>query len=254
MKIHVLKIKLRKLHKYIGFTFSLFIVHLTITGILLLYPTELRIKDIYISNYYILKKYNMETYKDVYKSTNDENVISIKNNIYINKNFVDKIKYDILGIKYDNRLNKLYILDENFINIYDFEKIDEDLEISNITVIENKLNFTNLGYDKYSKNIVLKSDKAIYTLSDSDITDYKNNNEKLLVWPEIATASKDTANKYLIIHQGEGVSLTRIITELHNGKFFGSPFTFLLFLASLSLIFLTLSSFVFATNFFNKRR
>ena len=74
----------------------------------------------------------------------DENVISIKKNIYINKNFVDKIKYDILVIKYDNRLNKLYILDENFINIYDFEKIDEDLEISNITVIENKLNFTNL--------------------------------------------------------------------------------------------------------------
>ena len=45
MKINALKIKLRKLHKYIGFTFSIFILHLTITGILLTYPETFKILD-----------------------------------------------------------------------------------------------------------------------------------------------------------------------------------------------------------------
>ena len=72
MKIHVLKLKLRKLHKYLGFAFSLFILHLTVTGILLIYPKTFNIEDTYISNYFILKKYNMDTYKEVKGLVNKE--------------------------------------------------------------------------------------------------------------------------------------------------------------------------------------
>ena len=135
MKINVLKIKLRKLHKYIGFTFSIFIIYLTITGILLTYPEIFKIKDTYVSNYFILKKYNMETHKDVYQLKNNNEIIFVKNNIYINKNFVDKIKYKILGIIYDSTTNLLYVLDNNFLNIYSLEKINNELEINNIIIL-----------------------------------------------------------------------------------------------------------------------
>ena len=66
-------------------------------------------------------------------------------------------------------------------------------------------------------------------------------------------ANKTTAKEYLIIHQGKGVSAQRVITELHNGSFFGSIYTFILFISSLSIIFLTLSSFIFGTNIFKRR-
>ena len=85
MKIHVLKLKLRKLHKYLGFAFSLFILHLTITGILLIYPKTFNIEDTYISNYFILKKYNMDTHKEVKGLVNiEDEVVIIKNNIILN--------------------------------------------------------------------------------------------------------------------------------------------------------------------------
>ena len=45
MKIHVLKLKLRKLHKYLGFAFSIFILHLTVTGILLTYPETFKVEE-----------------------------------------------------------------------------------------------------------------------------------------------------------------------------------------------------------------
>ena len=65
MKIHVLKLKLRKLHKYLGFAFSLFILHLTVTGILLIYPKTFNIEDKYISNYFILKKLIYKGYQNI---------------------------------------------------------------------------------------------------------------------------------------------------------------------------------------------
>ena len=71
---------------------------------------------------------------------------------------------------------------------------------------------------------------------------------------DISKIDKKLAKYYLKIHQGKGVSLTRILTELHNGKFFGSIFTLILFFSSLSLIFLTLSSFIFATNIFKNKK
>ena len=91
MKIHVLKLKLRKLHKYLGFAFSLFILHLTVTGILLTYPETFNIEETHVSNFFILKKYNMDTHKDVYGLSNvEDEVVIIKNNIYVNSQFIDK--------------------------------------------------------------------------------------------------------------------------------------------------------------------
>ena len=92
MKIHVLKLKLRKLHKYLGFAFSIFILHLTVTGILLTYPETFNIEETYVSNFFILKKYNMDTHREVYGLSNvEDEVVIIRNNIYVN--FINFIFY-----------------------------------------------------------------------------------------------------------------------------------------------------------------
>ena len=104
MKIHVLKLKLRKLHKYLGFAFSLFILHLTVTGILLTYPKTFNIEETYISNFFILKKYNMDTHKEVYGLINlEDEVVIIKNNIYLNSKFIDKFSDEIMNILYQKK-------------------------------------------------------------------------------------------------------------------------------------------------------
>ena len=96
MKIHVLKLKLRKLHKYLGFAFSLFILHLTVTGILLTYPETFNIEETYASNFFILKKYNMDTHREVFGLSNvEDEVVIIKNNIfnfnYCNRNELTRL-------------------------------------------------------------------------------------------------------------------------------------------------------------------
>ena len=255
MKIHVLKLKLRKLHKYLGFAFSLFILHLTVTGILLIYPKTFNIEDTYISNFFILKKYNMDTYREVYGLNDiEDEIVIIKNNIYINSKFVDKFKDDIISILYQNKKKKLIILSKSIMGIYFFETIDGELEINNIISLENTKKIKHLGLNLSDDKVFLKNDNEYYNFDDNYLLKLVNVKNKNIKWSNISKTDKKLAKYYLNIHQGKGVSLTRILTELHNGKFFGSFFTLVLFFSSLSLIFLTLSSFIFATNIFKNKK
>ena len=256
MKIHVLKLKLRKLHKYIGFTFSLFILHLTITGILLTYPKTFQIEEAYINNYFILKKYNMETHEEVYGLKNiEDEVITIKNNVYINSKFIDKFNEKILSLLYDKNEDKIYILSKSLIGIYSFETFDNEMEIKDIITIQNIYNLNSIGKNLSSKEILFKNDSQYYKIKENKLLEFLANNSKANInWFNVSAVNKELAKYYLKIHQGDGVSLTRVLTELHNGKFFGSIFTLILFISSLSLLFLTISSFIFATNLFKSKK
>jgi hypothetical protein len=256
MKIHVLKLKLRKLHKYLGFTFSIFILHLTVTGILLTYPKTFKIEETYLSNFFILKKYNMDTHRQVYGVSDiEDEVVIIKNNIYLNSKFVDKFRNEIINILYQKKENKIIVLSKSTIGIYFFKNIDNELEINDIISLENNKKIKYLGLSLSDGIIFLKNDNEYYNFDDNYLPELVNEKDKNINWSKISMIDKKLAKYYLNIHQGKGVSLTRVLTELHNGKFFGSIFTLILFFSSLSLIFLTLSSFIFATNIFkNKKR
>ncbi len=255
MKIHVLKLKLRKLHKYLGFAFSLFILHLTVTGILLTYPKTFNIEEIYISNFFILKKYNMDTHREVYGVSNiEDEVVIIKNNIYVNGKFVDKFSSQIINILYQKKKNRIIVLSESTIGIYLLENIDEELEINDIISIKNTKKIQHLGLNLSGGIVFLKNDNQHYKLDNSYMLKSADEKDKNINLSEVSLMNKKLAAYYLNIHQGKGVSLIRILTELHNGKFFGSIFTLILFFSSLSLIFLTLSSFIFATNIFKKKK
>ena len=255
MKIHVLKLKLRKLHKYLGFAFSLFILHLTVTGILLIYPRTFNIEETYVSNFFILKKYNMDTHKDVYGLSNvEDEVIIIRNNIYVNSQFIDKFSDEIINVLYQKKEKKIIILSKSVIGIYVFENIDGALEIKDIISLKNTFKINDLGQNLSGDIIFLKNDSEYYNLNSKYLIKLANVKDKNIKWSNISKIDKKLAKYYLNIHQGKGVSLTRILTELHNGKFFGSIFTLILFFSSLSLIFLTISSFIFATNIFKNKK
>ena len=256
MKIHVLKLKLRKLHKYLGFAFSIFILHLTVTGILLTYPETFNVEETYISNFFILKKYNMDTHKEVYGLSNiEDEVVIIKNNIYFNNKFIDKFNNEIINLLYQKKEERIIVLSKSVIGIYFLESIDGEFEINNIINLENTKKIKQLGLNLSDDIVFLNNDKEYYNLDNNNLLKLVNEKDKNIKLSNISTIDKKLAKSYLNIHQGKGVSLTRILTELHNGKFFGSIFTLILFFSSLSLIFLTLSSFIFATNIFkNKKR
>ena len=174
--------------------------------------------------------------------------------VNVNGKFVDKFSNQIISILYQKKRNRIIVLSEKTIGIYLLENMDGELEIIDIISFENNEKIKYLGLNLSDDIVFLKNDNEHYRLDNSYSLKLKNEKDKNIHLSEVSIMNKKLATYYLNIHQGKGVSLTRILTELHNGKFFGSIFTLILFFSSLSLIFLTLSSFIFATNIFKNKK
>mgnify|MGYP000088341757 CR=1 FL=1 len=56
---------LKKIHKVVGLSVSLIVIHLAITGIMLMYPNSFKLQDTFLSNNYILSLYDMSQTTDV---------------------------------------------------------------------------------------------------------------------------------------------------------------------------------------------
>ena len=237
------KTGLRLFHKYIGFIFSIFIFQLTVTGILLLYPKFFGLNSTFISNSFILKKYEMLTYKDVRRlgNKNDE-ILLLDGSIYFNKVLIDNFQDKVVNAVYQTNNKYLAIFLEKQINFYNLNIQNNIINIKEIkeTILNKKIR----KVGKSNKGIIyINLDDRNYKLSNQELLATSENSD--ILWLQKNKVQKDLAKLYLEMHQGKGVPLHRIITELHNGKIMGSFLSYILLISSFSLLFLIISSFFF---------
>ncbi len=240
------KLYLRLFHKYIGFIFSVLLLKLTITGIMLLYPQFFDLNDSYVSSQYFLKKYNMLNIDDakVFGSKNDE-VILFDKSLYFKKVFIDNFNEEIKDSIFLPTEDTLVVIQDTKVKFFILKITDDQLEIIDINEKELEAKIIKVGRDE-KNNIIIETEKNNYYL----------NNQKLVLadknikvdYLDKNVVSSSLVKDYLVMHQGKGVPLHRIITELHNGKIMGSFLSYLLLLASISLLFLIFSSFFFGIN------
>lgn len=240
------KLYLRLFHKYIGFIFSVLLLKLTITGIMLLYPQFFDLNDSYVSSQYFLKKYNMLNIDDakVFGSKNDE-VILFDKSLYFKKVFIDNFNEEIKDSIFLPTEDTLVVIQDTKVKFFILKITDDQLEIIDINEKELEAKIIKVGRDE-KNNIIIETEKNNYYL----------NNQKLVLadknikvdYLDKNVVSRSLVKDYLVMHQGKGVPLHRIITELHNGKIMGSFLSYLLLLASISLLFLIFSSFFFGIN------
>lgn len=240
------KTALRLFHKYIGFIFSIFIFQLTITGIMLLYPHFFRLNDSFVSNNYILKKYNMLNIEDAkIFGDKDNELVLLGESLYFKKVLLDSIEEKIINALYIPSETSVFIFFKKKINIYKLEFDKDQFDIIDIKEKNLKEEIVKIGKDK--KNVIHIMTKNSYIeIQNQELRPVKNNIK--LKWLLENEKNKNIAKDYLVVHQGKGVPLHRIITELHNGKILGSFLSYLLLLASISLLFLIFSSFFFGIN------
>lgn len=240
------KTALRLFHKYIGFIFSIFIFQLTVTGIMLLYPHFFRLNDSFVSNNYILKKYNMLNIEDAkIFGDKDNELVLLGESLYFKKVLLDSIEEKIINALYIPSETSVFVFLKKKINIYKLEFDKDQFDIIDIKEKNLKEEIVKIGKDK--KNVIHIMTKNSYIeIQNQELRPVKNNIK--LKWLLENEKNKNIAKDYLVVHQGKGVPLHRIITELHNGKILGSFLSYLLLLASISLLFLIFSSFFFGIN------
>lgn len=226
---------LKKLHKIIGLSVCLIIIHLSITGIILMYPSTFKLQETYFKNRYISSLYDMYTVADVRAlEVAEEDLGIIKSKAIVSDMVIETGINNILGaLKADNLI---FVLNNKKIIL--IQESDYGLEI----IKDEKIPFTALSIGKDNDNILIKGteDKFYIVNENLSFSLAKNNeiefNETSLVLPE-----EEIARYYLLQVQGPGVQALRLFADLHNGRFFGPFVMFIFAITSILVIFLSIS-------------
>ena len=226
---------LKKLHKIIGLSVCLIIIHLSITGIILMYPSTFKLQETYFKNRHISSLYDMYTVADVRAlEAAEEDLGIIKSKAIVSDMVIETGINNILGaLKADNLI---FVLNNKKIIL--IQESDYGLEI----IKDEKIPFTALSIGKDNDNILIKGteDKFYIVNENLSFSLAKNNeiefNETPLVLPE-----EEIARYYLLQVQGPGVQALRLFADLHNGRFFGPFVMFLFVITSILVIFLSIS-------------
>ena len=226
---------LKKLHKIIGLSVCLIIIHLSITGIILMYPSTFKLQETYFKNRYISGLYDMYSVADVRTlEAAEEDLGIIKSKAIVSDMVIETGINNILGALKANNL--IFVLNNKKLIL--IQESDYGLEI----IKDEKIPFTALSIGKDNDNILIKGteDKFYIVNENLSFSLAKNNeiefNETPLVLPE-----EEIARYYLLQVQGPGVQALRLFADLHNGRFFGPFVMFIFAITSILVIFLSIS-------------
>lgn len=247
-----LRTKIKKIHKIVGLSAATLIIYLSITGLALMYSNNLSLENRFINNDLILSFYNLDTSKSVLVSEHEKHkIFFISGNVYFNDILILQNFYNPTGAIFITD-NLLLISNDKKIISYQLDEVTDYSEPNILFQSENEEKITLLGLD--NKNLIyFILNKNYYLLDTLNLKFLKKNSiPKHTIWSVISYPDKKESYEFLKIHQGPGVSLLRIFTEMHNGKIFGIVFTTIISISSFALIFLSLSGIYMGLKFRKK--
>ena len=226
---------LKRLHKIVGISVCLIVIHLSITGIILMYPMTFKLQDTYYTNSYISNLYDMYMVTDVRSFYGlEEDLGVIKSKIITSDMVIDTGINNIIGaLKKDNLIFTL-----NDKNIVLIKESDYGLEV----IRKAKIPFTAVSIGKDADKILLKEETGKFYIVDESLTfSLVKNNEIDFYEMSIVLPDEEIARYYLLQVQGPGIQALRLFADLHNGRFFGPFVMFIFAITSILVIFLSIS-------------
>ena len=226
---------LKKLHKIIGLSVCLIIIHLSITGIILMYPSTFKLQETYFKNRYISGLYDMYTVADVRAlEAAEEDLGIIKSKAIVSDMVIETGINNILGALKANNL--IFVLNNKKLIL--IQESDYGLEI----IKDEKIPFTALSIGKDNDNILIKgTEDKFYIVNENLSFSLAKNNEIEFYEVSIVLPDEEIARYYLLQVQGPGIQALRLFADLHNGRFFGPFVMFIFAITSILVIFLSIS-------------
>ena len=226
---------LKRIHKVIGVSIALIIIHLSITGIVLMQPAFFNLYNKYYKSDWLLAAFDMYTHADVTVTSLEESMIFISSNLLIEDEVINLGKEKILGA---HRVEgDLLFATPSSLSIV--KETNFGYKVIRLETFQTPLSFLGVGSkgqlitidQEKNKFLIIKKNNE-YELSVTDIS-----YEKIV----FKNVNYEKADFYLNLIQGPGLQALRLITDLHNGRFFGFIVMIIFVIASICNVFLALS-------------
>ena len=225
-------------HRRVGLFALVLVIILAITGIMLNHTERLNLDNTFVNNALLLNWYGIEP-KDEPVSFRIENgtqshLISAWNNqLFFDGTPITNLEQTMHGA----------IGAEQFIVVaLDNEIILLSNEGEFIERVSTGISFSNiqrLGM-KY-KRPVIETSEPLYYMADEHILDWDVITNEGIEWTEQYVLNNDEREALLVAYRGNGLKLERVILDLHSGRIFGSYGVYLMDVAAIALLWLSLS-------------
>jgi len=229
--------KLLNLHKYIGIVSVVVIIMLVITGILLNHTQSLSLDQQNTSNKALNNWYGIKIpqAKKGFKNKNTWFSV-VSQTLYINQNKVNHVKLESLKAVEKLPFGWLVVGKHKLVLLTDQAEL--------IDII--KLDIEVVSTYSQRQNLILKlKDGVFYQLATpyENLTkiEYSAEDKETLLLSELPTKIKNEINQHL--NQG-GLTLERVILDIHSGRFFGKFGVYIIDFFSLLFLILSLTGFL----------
>lgn len=222
-------------HKRIGIITALFVILLAISGIALNHSEQLRLNDSYIKYDWLLDFYEIKPQRvPVSFSSNENWATQIDQRIYFN------------NIEIANNADQLYGL----INIDNLFVIAMDNQLVLLTaageIIEHISGTEGVPAGMHAigvsdqNNIIIKAAHGFYRV-ELDRLEWEELDHLEANWSEKKPTPAELKSKLLKQYRGSGLTLERVLFDLHSGRILGAWGVYLIDLAAILFLLLAVS-------------
>lgn len=231
----------RKWHRYVGYTACFFVIILSLTGLILNRTVELELNEKYIKNDLLIARYGLGPKGDpIHFKVGGGHISWLGGKIFLNQAEFTKFRKPLLGVV---SLDEYYIFtahNEVLITLKDGQILEE------ITSFPFSANITAIGLTP-NKSLKIRTSKKTYSIND-DFTSWRSSSSENIIWSKPLPNTADLNNAVKDAYLEEGLSLYKVILDLHSGRIFGPYGGYIMDFSAIALIFLSISG------LFNRRK
>lgn len=219
-------------HRQIGLVVSIFVIILSVSGILLNHTERLNLDSNHIKSDFLLKWYGIEKPSIISFQLEKNWISNIEDKLYFNKTLVTKETSKITGA----------VTTENFIAVSTQDEVillapnGEKIERLNATTGVPK-NIQSIGIN-LSSDVFLKTNESLFK-ANRDVTEWTISKNKNIAWAISSKPPLILEGALNTIFRGKGLTEERVLLDLHSGRILGKIGPWIMDIAAILLIILS---------------
>lgn len=219
-------------HRQLGLVVSLFVIVLSVTGILLNHTEKLNLDSNYVKSefwleWYGIKKPNINSYQ-----TKESWISHIDDKIYFNDKAVEKDVYEIIGATSTENYIAVATKNEILLLTHSGEKIERLNATTGIPKNIKSIGLTN------NSQLILKTKTAIFQ-ANNDVTEWNVSKNSSVSWSSSSNLPIDLKNSLTNLYRGKGITEERVLLDLHSGRIFGKAGPWIMDISAILLLILS---------------
>ena len=229
--------KLHIWHRYLGITVSLFVIVLSVTGVLLNYTDALKLTDSHISNSWLLNHYNIGDFPVTTYKSQSKHISQASDYVYLNGEYALHLKESLVGVITINT-DIVLATESSLIVINDQNEVIDEID-----------SYTGLPEDPLGISITESGNPVI-----RGVNTYWGGSKSLSAWQPFKgphpqwVAPIDTPDDINVSVQtharGNEINFERVILDLHSGRLLGSWGQNIMSIAAVLLIVLAVTGII----------